>query len=56
MQPHPEMQEGPIAALMRSIANDEIVIVECECGAEAQMNKAYAKYVTGKLSSCKECR
>ena len=53
---HPEMQEGPIGALMRSMANAETVTVECECGAEVKMNKAYAKYVTGKLSSCKECR
>lgn len=53
---HPEMQEGPIGALMRSMTNAETVTVECQCGAEVQMNKAYSKYVTGKLSSCRFCR
>ena len=50
------MQEGPIGALMRSMANAETVIVECQCGAEVKMNKDYAKYVTGKLQNCQFCR
>ena len=41
---------------MRHVASQETVTVECQCGAEVQMNKAYSKYVTGKLSSCRFCR
>ena len=53
---HPEMQDGPLGALLRHMAQAETVTVECQCGAEVQMNKAYSKYVTGKLSSCRFCR
>jgi len=53
---HPEMQDGPLGSLLRHVAHAETVAVECQCGAEVQMNKAYSKYVTGKLSSCRFCR
>ena len=41
---------------MRAVDNMETVAVECECGAKTVMPAAYAKYVKGKIGSCKECR
>ena len=53
---HLDFKEGPLVALMASMDQGETVTVHCQCGAEVQMNKAYSKYVTGKLQSCRFCR
>lgn len=56
MNIHPEMQEGPLGELMRSMAGQETVKVKCQCGEEVIMNAAYAQYVKGPLESCSKCR
>ena len=57
MNIHPEMQEGPLGELMKSVSNMDTVPVKCKnCGSDTLMNAAYAKYVTNGLDSCSQCR
>ena len=55
---HPEMNEGPIADLMREIGKSVVVDVWCiGCGTWQKMNSTYAKIIgTGEIESCGKCR
>ena len=55
---HPEMNEGPMGELMRSIAGEETVDVWCKgCQDWRKMNAKYAKIIgTGEIESCSQCR
>jgi len=58
MMPHPENDSGPLKALQEHFAelNLDTVPIKCQCGADTVINKAYAQYVKGPISGCKECR
>lgn len=55
---HPEMNEGPVADLMKEIEKSETVDVWCKgCGTWQKMNAAYAKIIkTGEIENCGNCR
>lgn len=56
MSVHPEVPNGPLRSMLEAVDKSDVVSVKCQCGADAVVNKAYAKYISGPLSSCKECR
>jgi hypothetical protein len=54
---HPEMNEGPMGALMRAVDKLEVVDVWCTgCSSFTKMNAAYAMHLQGEIESCSKCR
>ena len=57
MDIHPEMNEGPIGELMRSVGKIDTVDVWCTgCNSFTKMNAAYAVHLQGEIGSCSKCR
>jgi hypothetical protein len=56
MQSHPEMEGESAQEFLKEIANEKVVPIKCQCGADAVVNARYLKYIKGPISSCRLCR